>query len=56
VDLEMQVRPGAASRAAHLTDGLTLLDRLARACTESDDLREGRRAFLEKRRPVFAGR
>ena len=31
-------------------------DRLARACFESDDYREGRRAFLEKRKPVFTGK
>lgn len=31
------------------------IERLARACYESDDYREGRAAFLEKRRPVFRG-
>src|SRR6266487_261461 len=29
---------------------------LIRACFESDDYTEGRRAFMEKRKPVFAGR
>lgn len=33
----------------------TLLSHLARQCSESGDLREGRRAFLEKRPPVFKG-
>jgi enoyl-CoA hydratase/carnithine racemase len=30
--------------------------RLAAACIESDDYKEGRRAFLEKRKPRFTGR
>jgi enoyl-CoA hydratase len=30
-------------------------DRLVRACFESQDFIEGRRAFMEKRRPVFRG-
>lgn len=31
-------------------------ERLVRECFESDDYAEGRRAFMEKRKPVFAGR
>ncbi|MFQ5955630.1 MAG: enoyl-CoA hydratase [Kiloniellales bacterium] len=31
-------------------------DRLVQACFDSQDYVEGRRAFLEKRKPVFAGR
>ena len=31
-------------------------DALVKACFESDDYREGRRAFLEKRKPEFQGR
>ncbi len=34
---------------------LALSDRLVRACFESHDYIEGRRAFMEKRRPVFRG-
>lgn len=29
---------------------------LVRACMESEDYKEGRRAFMEKRKPVFSGR
>ena len=32
------------------------LDALVRACFESSDYQEGRRAFLEKRKPVFTGK
>ena len=32
------------------------IDELHRACFDSDDYREGRTAFTEKRRPVFRGR
>ncbi len=35
---------------------LALCDRLVRECFESADYAEGRRAFMEKRKPVFAGR
>jgi enoyl-CoA hydratase len=35
---------------------LALCDRLVRACFESEDYAEGRRAFAEKRKPAFQGR
>ena len=35
---------------------LALCDRLVRDCFESEDYAEGRRAFAEKRKPVFTGR
>ena len=35
---------------------VALCQDLIRGCFESDDYTEGRRAFMEKRKPVFAGR
>ncbi len=35
---------------------LAAIDRAVAACGDSEDYREGRRAFLEKRRPRFLGR
>ena len=43
------------SSADHKIDGARL-DRLAQACFESEDYKEGRAAFREKRKPVFHGR
>ncbi len=45
---ETQREPNACNRDA--------ADALARLCLESEDYREGRRAFLEKRPPRFQGR
>ena len=55
-------RPVAASKAmvnalsdACTTVDLKALDPLIQACFDSADYAEGRRAFLEKRKPVFTG-
>ena len=32
------------------------LEKMAQACFDSDDYKEGRRAFMEKRKPAFKGK
>jgi E-phenylitaconyl-CoA hydratase len=44
------------SRDVEIAVGLRLEQFVSRTLQETDDLREGRLAFLEKRRPIFKGR
>ena len=56
----LSVRASKITIDEALKDGadrdLALIERLSRECFDSDDYREGRTAFMEKRKPVFTGR
>ena len=51
--LKIGLYSGRASRSAV---DFALCERLVKDCFDSQDYIEGRRAFMEKRKPVFAGR
>jgi E-phenylitaconyl-CoA hydratase len=44
------------SQSMHISDGLRLEAAIARTLTSTDDAREGREAFAQKRKPKFQGR
>jgi enoyl-CoA hydratase len=56
IAIRMALKAMNMTQETNLTDGLQLEASLFGVCTASEDAKEGTRAFLEKRKPVFKNR